>query len=113
MISEPEGTGGETRRGRKDEKRQLEVEERGSERGGGEGSERGRESGRWRGRGRAMGRGRDGENSMSEQETEVGGGVEEVGKGEEERRNLEDMEREVEVERVREKECERTKQIQG
>ena len=46
---------------------------------------------------------------MSEQETEFGGGVVEVGKGEEERRSLEDMEREVDVERVREK-SERTKQ---
>ena len=50
---------------------------------------------------------------MSEQETEVGGGMEEVRKGEEERKCLEDMEGGVEVERVREKECERTKQIQG
>ena len=39
---------------------------------------------------------------MSEQETVFGEGMEEVGKGEEERRSLEDMEREVEVERVRE-----------
>ena len=29
------------------------------------------------------------------------------------RRSLDDMEREVEVERVREKKCERTKQVQG
>ena len=47
---------------------------------------------------------------MSEQETEVGGGVEEVGKGEEERSSLEDMEREVDVERVVREESERTKQ---
>ena len=102
-------------RWRKDEEWQLEEEERGKERGRGRGSGRGRERGmgRERGivRGRGRGRGKEREISNKDKKIKVGGGVEEVAKGEEERRSLEDME--VEVERVREKECERTKQIQG
>ena len=115
MFSEPEGTGGETRRGRKDEERQLEEEEGGRGRGKGKWSERGRESERWRGigRGRGRGRGRAKERDISNKdEKRRVGGLEEVGKREA-RRSLEDMEREVEVERVREKECERTTQVQG
>ena len=114
MFSEPEGTGGETRRGRKDEERQLE-EEGGRGRGKGKWSERGRESERWRGigRGRGRGRGRAKERDISNKdEKRRVGGLEEVGKREA-RRSLEDMEREVEVERIREKECERTTQVQG
>ena len=116
MISEHEGTGGETRGGRKDEERQLEEEEeRGRGRGEGKWSERGRESERWRGigRGRGRGRGRGKERDISNKdEKRRVGGLEEVGKREA-RRSLDDMEREVEVERVREKKCERTKQVQG
>ena len=115
MFSEPEGTGGETRRRRKDEERQLEEEEGGRGRGKGKWSERGRESERWRGigRGRGRGRGRAKERDISNKdEKRRVGGLEEVGKREA-RRSLEDMEREVEVERVREKECERTTQVQG
>ena len=115
MISEPEGTGGKTTRGRKDEERQLEEEEGGRGRGKGKSSERGRESERWRGigRGRGRGRGRAKERDISNKdEKRRVGGLEEVGKREA-RRSLEDIEREVEVERVREKECERTTQVQG
>ena len=112
MISEHEGTGGETRRGRKDEERQLEEEEeRGRGRGKGKWSERGRESERWRGIGRGRGRGKERDISNKDEKRRVGG-LEEVGKREA-RRSLDDMEREVEVERVREKKCERTKQVQG
>ena len=111
MISEHEGTGGETRRGRKDEERQLEEEERGRGRGKGKWSERGRESERWRGIGRGRGRGKGRDISNKDEKRRVGG-LEEVGKREA-RRSLDDMEREVEVERVRKKKCERTKQVQG